>query len=167
MKTIRMLVVVVSAVALSAPSLQAQRGNASDVGGRAPRSVVFNNGAAIGAAATAPGAVNLSMAPIVQQAGAGAAQLATQVAAAGTPNLALVDALLSRDGAPSARQVERFAVQYAGVLNDAAPRRIAAAVTAFNVLVDAASPAYLAKPPAAFVAAQAVLQQLVEQTSRR
>lgn len=171
MKTIRVFFAVATAVALAAPAAQAQRGNASDVGGgRAPRRVVFTNGAELGAAsgnAGAAGAVNLSMAPIVQQAGNGAAQLVAQVAAARSMNIELVDALLSRDGAPSARQVERFAAQYTGVLNEPTSRRIAATVAAFNALVDDASPAYLTKPPAEFVAAQAVLQQLVEQTSRR
>lgn len=180
------MLVAVATMAAAPEALQAQRGNASDVGGRpprvppgnafgrngaplpgnAPRRVIFTNVA--GVAPAAPVSVpTVTMVPIVQQAGAGAAQRVADVSATSAGSIELVDALLTADGAPSAKQAERFVAQYAAMLTDPSSRRIAAASSAFNALVDEASPAYLRTPPAEFVAAQAVLRQLVEQTSRR
>lgn len=181
------MLVAVATMAAAPEALQAQRGNASDIGGRpprvppgnavgrngaplpgnAPRRVVFTNVAGVAPAAAPVSVPTVTMVPIVQQAGAGAAQRVADVSATSEGSIELVDALLTADGAPSAKQAERFVAQYAAMLTDPTSRRIAAASSAFNALVDEASPAYLRTPPAEFVAAQAVLRQLVEQTSRR
>ena len=157
-----------TSVLLAAPSLQAQRGNASDVGPRPRRTVVNLGGGDVGAGvATAASRVQvLSLASVTKYSGTQAAQLAVDVSGS-APSQELSQALLAADGAPSLERTNAFIAQYVGMLSGPSPRRIAATAAAFNAMVDGASTAYLAHPPAEFVAAQAVLRELVEKTSGR
>ena len=108
----------------------------------------------------------LSLASVTKYSGTQAAQLAVNVSGS-APTEELSQALMATDGAPSLEQTNAFVAQYVGMLSGPSPRRIAATAAAFNALVDGASFAYLAHPPAEFVAAQAVLRELVEKTSGR
>lgn len=188
--------IVATLVACVAPTLHAQRGNASDIGvkpgngnngsgsnGRGTGANNGNNGApgtpgnpnriiyasgATTAPAASPSVLVLSLSSITQRAGsAGAAQLAADVGSASAPRAELLKALLSQPGAPSLKQAESFVDRYAGVLNNLTPSNVAFAVKAFNGMVNSASAAYLAKPPAEFVAAQAVLKDIVTSTGAR
>jgi len=187
---------VATLVACIAPNLHAQRGNGSDIGvkpgngnngsGSNGKGTGQNNGnngapgtpgnpnriiytsAATPAPAASPSVLVLPLSSIAQRVGnASAAQLAADVGSASASRAALLTALLSQPGAPSAKQAQSFVDRYAGVLNNLTPSNVASAVTAFNDMVHAASPSYLAMPPAEFVAAQTVLKDIVTRTASR
>jgi hypothetical protein len=57
--------------------------------------------------------------------------------------------------------MDRLGPALAGLIDDPRPVRVAAAINAFNQLVEAAPVAYLAAPPPEFRAVHAILMELV------
>ena len=156
---------------------QAQRGNASDVTGPPPWTPgPGNNGNGVGNPKDKPGPKpgngpkNIVMLDglSLAQAAAATSYVSTAVVpvAERLNNSVTFNALIKPAGAPKSEVARTFVSRFNAVVAEPTPQRIALASAAFNAMVNSASASYLANPPAEFVEAQSVLQQLVVKTTR-